>query len=75
MAFNVAFGEADFEETCDNDANKAPGRLKRAEIEDEPARIRQAVEKATNSVVFSLELGKVKKAELEELLADVKVEL
>lgn len=74
-AFNAVVGDNDFEETCNSDGNKAPGRLKRAEVEDEPARIRQAVEKATNSVVFSLELGKVKKAELEELLASVEVEL
>lgn len=75
VAFKVVVGESDFEETCDNDGNKAPGRLKREEIEDEPARIRGAVERAANSVVFSLELGKVRKAELEELLASVEVEL
>ena len=75
VAFSAAVGENDFEETCDNDANKAPGRLKRVEVENEPTMIRGAIEKATNSVVFSLELGKVKKAELEELLASTEVEL
>lgn len=75
VAFNAVVGENDFEETCDIDVNKAPGHLKRKEIADEPARIRRAIEKATNSVVFSLELGKVKKAELEELLASTEVEL
>ena len=75
VAFDVLVGEHDFEETCDVDGNKAPGRLKRKEIEDEPVRIMNAVSRATNSIIFSLELGKVKKAELEELLAAVEVEL
>jgi DNA-binding MarR family transcriptional regulator len=74
-AFSIDIRSVDFAETCDYDDNKSPGRLKRNKIEEEPERIRKAINHATNSVVFSLELGKVKKAELEELLASIEVEL
>ncbi len=74
-AFSVAVDHDDFEETNTYSNNKSPKRKMRQELEAEPKRIRQAVEKAANSIVFSLELGKVKKAELEELIESTEVEL
>ena len=76
---NVALSECvssdDFEETTSYDCNTSAARKMRKELEDEPKRIRKAVDKATNAIVFSLELGKVRKAELEELIASTEVEL
>lgn len=76
---NVALSECvdsnDFEETNSFDCNTSAARKVRRELEDEPRRIRTAVDKATNAIVFSLELGKVRKAELEELIASTEVEL
>lgn len=45
------------------------------EILDEPKHIKVAVEKAVDAICFDLELGKVKKAELEELIKNYKVKL
>lgn len=73
-AFSVAVDD-DFEETNTYSINKSPKRKMRQELKEEPKRIRQAVEKAANAIVFSLELGKVKKAELEELIESTEVEL
>lgn len=75
QAFNECTDSNDFEETCQYGADKFAARKMRKEIEDEPKRIRTAVDKATNAIVFSLELGKVRKAELEELIASTEVEL
>lgn len=75
LAFNVNVGCSDFEETCTYSCNKSAARKMRKEIEEEPERIRTAVDKAVNAIVFSLEIGKAKKAELEELIASTEVEL
>lgn len=76
---NVALSECvdfnDFEETNSYDGNTTAARKMRKELEDEPKRIRKAVDKATNAIVFSLELGKARKAELEELIASTEVGL
>ena len=75
QAFSAIVSSNDFGETNSYDANESPERKVRKEIEKEPDRIGKAVEKATNAIVFALELGKVKKAELEELIAGTEVEL
>lgn len=75
VAFSVSVDDYDFEETSPHDCNKAATRKMREELEKEPGRIRKAVNDAVNAIVFSLELGKVKKAELEELIASTEVEI
>ena len=75
QAFSAIVSSNDFGETNSYDANESPERKMRRKLEKEPGRINKAVEKATNAIVFSLELGKVKKAELEELIASTEVEL
>ena len=75
VAFSECVGTDDFEETNAYAANTSVARKMRKELEEEPKRIREAVDKATNAIVFSLELGKVRKAELEELIASTEVEL
>lgn len=75
VAFSVNVDAYDFEETNPQDSNKSGARKMRRELKEEPERIKKAVDKATNAIVFSLELGKVKKAELEELIASTEVEL
>lgn len=70
-AFAVSLCNEDYEETSSN--CRTPSEV--AKIRNEPDRINKAVDKATNAVVFALELGKVKKAELEELIASTEVEL
>lgn len=76
---NVALSECvdynDFEETNSYDCNTSAARKVRKELDEELKRIRTAVDKATNAIVFSLEFGKVRKAELEELIASTEVEL
>lgn len=74
-AFSECIGSNDFEETCQYGADEFAARKMREELEGEPGRIRKAVDKAVNGIVFSLELGKVRKAELEELIASTEVEL
>ena len=66
---------SNFAETNVYDDNTSDARKLRKEISKEPERIKQAVREAVDAIVFSLELGKVKKAELEELIAatDIKV--
>ena len=73
--FSVRVDSYDFEETNPHDCNKTALRNAHKEIEDEPGRIKKAVNRAVNAIAFSLELGKVKKAELEELIASTEVEL
>jgi uncharacterized phage protein gp47/JayE len=75
VAFSVNVDASDFEETNTSDYNTTAARKMRVELEEEPKRIRKAVNDAVNAIVFSLELGKVKKAELEELIASTEVEL
>lgn len=75
VAFSVSVDAYDFEETNTHDSNTSAARKMRVELDKEPERIRKAVNEATNAIVFSLELGKVKKAELEELIASTEVEL
>lgn len=75
VAFSVIIDSSDFEETNPYDCNTSAARNSRREIERGPERIRKAVNDAVNAIVFSLELGKVKKAELEELIASTEVEL
>ena len=75
QALSECVDSNDFEETNTYDGNESPKRKMRKELEQEPKRIRKAVDKATNAIVFSLELGKVKKAELEDLIAQTEVEL
>jgi hypothetical protein len=75
VAFSVSVDSCDFEETNSYGENKSAARKMRMELDEEPKRIRKAVNEATNAIVFSLELGKVKKAELEELIASTEVEL
>lgn len=75
VAFSVSVDSYDFEETNPHDCNTSDARKMRKEIDEEPKRIRKAVDDAVNAIVFSLELGKVKKAELEELIASTEVEL
>lgn len=57
--------------------NYAKSAKRRAddEIRNRPQRISDAVKFAVDGICFDLELGKVKKAELEELIANCKVEL
>lgn len=74
-AFVLGISSVDFEETNQYEGNKSAARKMRKELEEEPKRINKAVDHAVNSIVFSLELGKVKKAELEELIASTEVEL
>ena len=45
------------------------------EIRNEPQRIKDAVDRAVASICFDLELGKTKKAELEELIKGYEVKL
>lgn len=75
QAFSALVSSNAFGETNSYDANEAPERRMRRELEGEPGRIRKAVDKAVNGIVFSLELGKVRRAELEELIAGTEVEL
>lgn len=75
VAFSVDVGTRDFAETNTFDCNTTAERKVRKEIGEKPGRIRKAVGDAVNAIVFSLELGKVKKAELEELIASTEVEL
>jgi hypothetical protein len=75
VAFSVNVDCYDFEETNPHECNAFAARKPRKKIAEEPERIRKAVNEATNAIVFSLELGKVKKAELEELIASTEVEL
>lgn len=75
VAFSVNVDSSDFEETNTFDSNTSAARKSRKELEEEPGRIRKAVNDTVNAIVFSLELGKVKKAELEELIASTEVEL
>lgn len=75
VAFSVDVDAYDFEETNTHDSNTSAARNMRDELDKEPERIRKAVNDAVNAIVFSLELGKVKKAELEELIASTEVEL
>lgn len=74
-AFSEFVDSNDFEETNTYNSNTAAARMMRKELEEAPKRIRTAVDKTVNAIVFSLELGKVKKAELEELIASTEVEL
>ena len=74
-AFSVSLSSYDFEETSTHDLNTSALRKTRKKVEDEPKRIRNAVNRTVNAIVFSLELGKVRKAELEELIASTEVEL
>lgn len=75
VAFSVSLDSYDFCESNPHDSNTSAERKAHKEIEEEPGRIRKAINEATNAIVFSLELGKVKKAELEELIASTEVEL
>lgn len=75
VAFSVNVESYDFEETNPHEYNNAAVRETRKKLENEPGRIRKAINETTNAIVFSLELGKVKKAELEELIASTEVEL
>jgi hypothetical protein len=75
VAFSATVDSYDFEETNQQDNNMSAARNMRKELEEEPKRINKAVDKATNAIVFSLELGKVKKAELEELIESTEVEI
>lgn len=70
-AFTVALGDHDYAELTPN-GTTLPEIQK---VRDEPGRIGRAIDKAINGIVFSLELGKVRKAELEELIASTEVEL
>lgn len=70
-AFCVALGDHDYAELTPN-GTTLPEIQK---VRDEPGRIDRAIDKAINAIVFALELGKVKKAELEELIASTEVEL
>ena len=74
-ALSVCVDSTDFEETNTYDCNTSASRKMREELNEEPKRIKKAVDNAVNAIVFSLELGKVKKAELEELIASTEVEL
>jgi uncharacterized phage protein gp47/JayE len=75
LALSVSVDSSDFEETNTSDRNTAAARKVRRELEEAPKRIKKAVNDAVNAIVFSLELGKVKKAELEELIASTEVGL
>ena len=70
-AFCVALGDHDYAELTPNGA-MLPEIEK---VRNEPGRINAAVALSTDGIVFSLELGKVRKAELEELIASTEVEL
>lgn len=76
---NIALSEcvesSDFEELNEYDSNTTAARKTRSKLKEEPERIKKAVDKAVNAIVFSLELGRVRKAELEELIASTEVEL
>lgn len=76
-AFRAAVDDNDnYAETASRGkpANSAQ-RRRDAEIRDEPSRIKAAIEKTVDAICFDLELGKVKKAELEELIKNCRVKL
>jgi hypothetical protein len=75
IVFSVNVDSYDFEETNPHECNTSAARNPRREIAAAPGRINKAVNEAVDAIVFSLELGKVKKAELEELIASTEVEL
>lgn len=76
-AFNINVGDLDNYAETTGRGKPAKSAKRRAddEICNEPARIKAAVEKTVDAICFDLELGKVKRAELEELIKDCKVEL
>lgn len=76
LAFGVDVGADDFRETASSPRCRDEAKWKaRQEIEGEPKRILDAVQKAADAVCFALELGKVGKAELEGLIEETEVEL
>lgn len=74
IAFDVCVDTSDFEELNSYDGNKSAARKAHDRVNDEPERIRAAVDRAVNEIVVSLELGKVVKAELEGFIASTDVE-
>lgn len=79
-AFEVRVGQDDFAETMSSNcyAHEAVKSAEREAVEkvcDEPHRIRDAANDATDKLLFELELGKVAKKELDEALKDLEVKL
>ena len=76
-AFRAAVSDTDnYAETTNHGKPVNSAKRRRdAEIRDEPSRIKAAVDKTVDAICFDLELGKVKKAELEELIRNYKVQL
>ena len=78
-AFNVNVGSDDFVETTSADAAMRAHPCKERDefvrVCKEPDRIRKAANMAADKLLFELELGKVAKKELDELLKDMKVEV
>lgn len=75
VAFSVNVDDSDFKETNTSGYNTSAAGMQRKELAEEPVRIKKAVNMAVNAIVFSLEIGKARKAELEEIIASTEVEL
>lgn len=76
----AAVGCDDFVETVARNSlaarhNPSAGRERFYEIVDEPKRIREAAEQAADRLLFELELGKIAKKEMDELLEKLEVEI
>lgn len=79
-AFGVSVGEDDFRETMSDDktaakANPSRERDRIARIRELPGKIREAANAAADKLLFDLELGKVAKKELDEMLRGLEVEI
>lgn len=78
--FNVRIESDDFVETASSDSFTAryrPCAAREAyrKVVDEPERIREAARHVADRLLFDLELGKVAKQELDEMLKSVEVKL
>lgn len=79
-AFEVRVGQDDFAETMSSncyayEAVKSAERDGFEKVCDEPRRIREAANAAADKLLFDLELGKVAKKELDEMLGGLEVEI
>ena len=79
-AFLVLVCSDDFAETVSSNNNafkgvKSKERTQRMGVIDGPKRIREAANDAADKLLFDLELGKVAKQELDEMLKELEVKL
>ena len=71
-AFKVILDSDDYMETASGPVDVPP---EVAKLRSEPGRINRAVDRAADAIVFALEVGKARKADLEELIAGTEVKL